>query len=77
MKIIRIRRLQLWGRLDTASMHNICERHLELGGGLLLKIYVQSPKLMGIVRLQTTTGRYRTNHGQTIPTDFIEEFTHI
>ena len=30
-----------------------------------------------IVRLQVTSGGYRTKHDQAIPTDFIEEFTHI
>ena len=29
------------------------------------------------VRLQITTGRYRTKHGQAIRTEFIEGFTHI
>ena len=32
---------------------------------------------IGCVRLQITSGRYRTKHGQAIRTEFIEEFAHI
>ena len=53
----------------------------KLKSNLTLQVRVRFQRLevnqRQFVRLQITTGRYRTNHGQTIPTDFIEEFTHI
>ena len=33
--------------------------------------------LRGTVRLQITSGGYRTEHGQAIRTEFIGEFAHI